>query len=143
MAPPLSKDLCDQVVKWRAKYNWTYHKLAEVAGCSTCTVSSILHYHDTYGQSTNLLGCKTGWTWLLGIDNLKYLDELALGSSVCGLWPKHKQMLYCACVLPITTYGSRLWLYEGVAMHLFLTSYSHVHSHLGKSSTPSQTPYKP
>lgn len=31
---------------------------------------------------------------------------LALGNSVCGLWPKHKQMLYCACVLPISTYGS-------------------------------------
>jgi hypothetical protein len=25
-------------------------------------------------------------------------------------------MLYRACVLPIATYGSRLWLYEGVAM---------------------------
>jgi hypothetical protein len=41
---------------------------------------------------------------------------LALSNSVCGLWPKHKQMLYRACVLPIATYGSRLWLYEGVAM---------------------------
>jgi hypothetical protein len=41
---------------------------------------------------------------------------LALGNSVCGLRPKHKQMLYHACVLPIATYGSRLWLYEGVAM---------------------------
>jgi hypothetical protein len=25
-------------------------------------------------------------------------------------------MLYRACVLPIATYGSRLWLYEGAAM---------------------------
>jgi hypothetical protein len=41
---------------------------------------------------------------------------LALGNSVCGLWPKHKRMLYRACVLPIATYGSRLWLYEGAAM---------------------------
>jgi hypothetical protein len=41
---------------------------------------------------------------------------LALGNSVCGLQPKHKSMLYCACVLPITMYGSRLWLYEGAAM---------------------------
>jgi hypothetical protein len=40
----------------------------------------------------------------------------ALGNSVCGLWPRHKQMLYCACVLPIAMYGSRLWLYKGVAM---------------------------
>jgi hypothetical protein len=41
---------------------------------------------------------------------------LTLGNSVCGLWPKHKQMLYCTCVLPITMYGSRLWLYEGAVM---------------------------
>jgi hypothetical protein len=41
---------------------------------------------------------------------------LALGNSVRGLRPKHKRMLYCACVLPIATYGSRLWLYEGAAM---------------------------
>jgi hypothetical protein len=38
---------------------------------------------------------------------------LTLGNSVRGLPPKHKCMLYCACVLPIATYGSRLWLYEG------------------------------
>jgi hypothetical protein len=41
---------------------------------------------------------------------------LALGNSVHGLWYKHKQMLYHACVLPITMYGSRLWLYEKGAM---------------------------
>jgi hypothetical protein len=41
---------------------------------------------------------------------------LALGNSVCGLWPKHKQMLYHTCVLPIAMYGSRLWLDEGAAM---------------------------
>jgi hypothetical protein len=41
---------------------------------------------------------------------------LALSNSVCGLWPKHKQMLYRAYVLPITMYGSRLWLYKGAAM---------------------------
>jgi hypothetical protein len=41
---------------------------------------------------------------------------LALGNSVRGLWPKHKQMLYCTCVLPIAMYGSRLSLYEGAAM---------------------------
>jgi hypothetical protein len=41
---------------------------------------------------------------------------LALNNSVHSLWPKHKQMLYHACVLPIAMYGSRLWLYEGAAM---------------------------
>jgi hypothetical protein len=39
-----------------------------------------------------------------------------LCNFVCGLWPKHKRMLYCACVLPIATYGCRLWLYKGPAM---------------------------
>jgi hypothetical protein len=41
---------------------------------------------------------------------------LALCNSVCGLWPKHKQMLYHTCVLPITMYGSRLWLYKGTTV---------------------------
>jgi hypothetical protein len=41
---------------------------------------------------------------------------LTLSNSVCGLWPKHKQMPYRTCVLPIATYGSRLWLYEGAAI---------------------------
>jgi hypothetical protein len=31
---------------------------------------------------------------------------LALGNSVHGLQPKHKQMLYCACVLPILCMGA-------------------------------------
>jgi hypothetical protein len=37
----------------------------------------------------------------------------------------------------ITDLGELHWL------HLFLTSYSHVHSHPSKSSTPFQTLYKP
>jgi hypothetical protein len=41
---------------------------------------------------------------------------LALGNSVQGLWPKHKQMLYCTYVFPIAMYGSRIWLYKGAAM---------------------------
>lgn len=41
---------------------------------------------------------------------------LALGNSVRGMRPKHKRQLYRACVLPIATYGSRLWLYEGAPM---------------------------
>jgi hypothetical protein len=41
---------------------------------------------------------------------------LALGNPVCGLWPKHKQMLYHTCVLPIAMYGSQLWLCKGAAM---------------------------
>lgn len=41
---------------------------------------------------------------------------LALGNSVRRLRPKHKRMLCRPCVLPIATYGSRLWLYKGAQM---------------------------
>jgi hypothetical protein len=54
---------------------------------------------------------------------------LTLGNSVCGLQPKHKRMLYCACVLPIAMYGSRLWLYEGAAMKGPLDSLHKVQRH--------------
>jgi hypothetical protein len=57
---------------------------------------------------------------------------LALGNSVCGLWPKHKQMLYCACVLPFAMYGSRLWLYEGAAIAETLAGVPPIHLHVKK-----------
>jgi hypothetical protein len=55
---------------------------------------------------------------------------LALGNSVHGLRPKHKQMLYCTCVLPITMYGSRLWLYEGATMKGPLDSLHKMQRHI-------------
>jgi hypothetical protein len=54
---------------------------------------------------------------------------LAIGNSLHGLQPKHNQMLYCACVLPIATYGSRLWLYKGAAMKGPLDSLRKVQRH--------------
>jgi len=36
-----------------------------------------------------------------------------LGRSTRGLPPKEKRLLYRSCVLPIATYGYRLWYYEG------------------------------
>ncbi|KAJ3511108.1 hypothetical protein NMY22_g15758 [Coprinellus aureogranulatus] len=36
-----------------------------------------------------------------------------LGNSTRGLSPKNKRILYRACVVPIATYGHRLWFYEG------------------------------
>jgi len=36
-----------------------------------------------------------------------------LGNSSRGLTPQNKRILYRACVLPIATYGHRLWFYEG------------------------------
>jgi hypothetical protein len=55
---------------------------------------------------------------------------LALGNSVCGLCPKHKQMLYHAYVLPITMYGSRLWLYEGATIKGPLNSLCKIQMHV-------------
>ena len=36
-----------------------------------------------------------------------------LGNSTRGLPPLEKRLLYRACVLPIATYGFRLWFFEG------------------------------
>ncbi|PPQ93990.1 hypothetical protein CVT25_007127 [Psilocybe cyanescens] len=46
-----------------------------------------------------------------------------LGSSTRGLHPVQKRVLYCACVLPIITYGFRLWYFaasrcKGALHHL-------------------------
>ena len=38
---------------------------------------------------------------------------VSLGNSVRGLSPKNKRLLYRACVLPVATYGAKLWYYEG------------------------------
>ncbi|KAJ3516826.1 hypothetical protein NMY22_g14111 [Coprinellus aureogranulatus] len=35
-----------------------------------------------------------------------------LGNSTSGLSPKNKRILYRACVVPIATYGHRLWSYK-------------------------------
>ena len=62
MAPHLSKDLRDRVVQWRLTDQKTYCKLSALAGCSIGTISNILRYHHTFGQSTNPLTCQQGCT---------------------------------------------------------------------------------
>ena len=37
----------------------------------------------------------------------------SLDNSNHGLCPKHKRLLYQSCILPITTYGIRLWFFKG------------------------------
>src|SRR4029077_12887106 len=37
----------------------------------------------------------------------------SLGNSVRGLSPKNKRLLYRSCVVPVATYGTRLWNFEG------------------------------
>jgi hypothetical protein len=36
-----------------------------------------------------------------------------LGNSFCGLSPRQKHILYRSCVMPIATYGFKLWYYSG------------------------------
>jgi transposase len=76
MAPHLSKDLRDQVVKWWMEMGMPYRQLAEMAGCSIGTIHTILSYHKTYGQSTNPLAERTGWPLLLDQDDITFIDQL-------------------------------------------------------------------
>jgi len=34
-----------------------------------------------------------------------------LGNSTRGLLPLQKRLLYCSCIVPIATYGFRLWFF--------------------------------
>ena len=45
-----------------------------------------------------------------------------LGNSTRGLSPRNKRILYRACVLPIATYGHRLWYFEGAKVKGVLKS---------------------
>jgi hypothetical protein len=45
-----------------------------------------------------------------------------LGNSTRGLSPHYKRILYRMCVLPIATYGHRLWFFEGTKVKGVLKS---------------------
>ncbi|RXW14339.1 hypothetical protein EST38_g11512 [Candolleomyces aberdarensis] len=45
-----------------------------------------------------------------------------LGNSTRGLSPRNKRILYRACVVPIATYGHRLWYFEGAKVKGVLKS---------------------
>jgi len=76
MAPHLSKDLHNRVVKWWMERGMTYRELAIMAGCSIGMIYTILDYHYTYGQSTNPLSEHTGWPCLLDAGDSIFLDQL-------------------------------------------------------------------
>jgi hypothetical protein len=45
-----------------------------------------------------------------------------LGNSTRGLTPQFQRILYRACVLPIETYGHRLWDFDGAKVKGVLSS---------------------
>jgi transposase len=85
MAPHLSKDLHDQVVKWRMEKGMSYRELAYLEDCSIGTIYTILNYHYTYGQSTNPLSERTGWPHLLDAGDIIFLDQLLERESMLYL----------------------------------------------------------
>ena len=66
----------DRVVEWRIQNNWSYQKLADMAGCSIGTITNILMYHRMYGTSTNLFRHHTGQPCLLDQEDYGYIDTL-------------------------------------------------------------------
>ena len=70
MAPHLSKDLRDRVVKWQTYHGYTYRKLADLAGGA---IANILTYHNHHGTSVNPFRYYPGRPRLL--DDTKVQDE--------------------------------------------------------------------
>ena len=76
MAPQLSKDLRDHVVCWRTEHQYSYRKLAELAGCSVGTIANILMYHHIFGSSVNPFGQRPGRPCELDEEDRGYLENL-------------------------------------------------------------------
>jgi hypothetical protein len=49
-----------------------------------------------------------------------------LGNSVRGLTPPQKHLLYCTCVVPVMTYGFRLWFFKGARVKGLVKAMSQV-----------------
>ena len=76
MVPPLSRDLCNRVVRWRTEDGKTYRELAHLAGCSIGTISNILYFHHIFGQSTNPFGNRPEQPPMLNAGDMQFLDGL-------------------------------------------------------------------
>lgn len=76
MAPQLSKDLRDRVMFWHTEYQYSYRKLAELAGCSIGTITNILMYHRIFGSSVNPFGRRPGRSRELDEEDRGYLEHL-------------------------------------------------------------------
>jgi hypothetical protein len=49
-----------------------------------------------------------------------------LGNSVRGLTPPQKRLLYCTCIVPVMTYGFRLWFFKGARVKGLVKAMSQV-----------------
>ena len=63
-------------MKWCEEYGYSYKKLAELAGCSTGTISNILQYQQLYSQSTNPFSQHPGRTQIFYHTDVAFLDRL-------------------------------------------------------------------
>jgi hypothetical protein len=54
----------------------SYRELACLAGCSIGTISNILHFHYTFGQSTNPFSCQQGRSAMLNAGDMEFLNGL-------------------------------------------------------------------
>ncbi|KAF8805244.1 hypothetical protein BYT27DRAFT_7192974, partial [Phlegmacium glaucopus] len=76
MAPHLSKDLRDRIVRWRSDHGYTYQKLEDLAGCSIGTIANILTYHNYYGTPVNPFRYYPGRPHLLDEQDRVYIYSL-------------------------------------------------------------------
>ncbi|KAF8814761.1 hypothetical protein BYT27DRAFT_7205724 [Phlegmacium glaucopus] len=76
MAPHLSKDLRDIIVRWRSDHGYTYQQLEDLAGCSIGTIANILTYHNHYSTLVNPFRYYPGCPRLLDKQDRVYIYSL-------------------------------------------------------------------
>ncbi|KIK93179.1 hypothetical protein PAXRUDRAFT_789311 [Paxillus rubicundulus Ve08.2h10] len=61
MPPHLGDQLRNRIIVWRYEGGMSAREIAELAGCSECTVYEILQFHCNFGQVNNPFMHHRGW----------------------------------------------------------------------------------
>ena len=81
MAPQISESVHECILAWRNEGKHP-QEMADLAGCSLCTVYYLLSHDQDYGTTTNPFARTSGCPHTLNIGDINYL------TSFIAAWPK-------------------------------------------------------
>jgi Reverse transcriptase (RNA-dependent DNA polymerase)/Reverse transcriptase-like len=153
-----SPQLEDNLEPLKEAYGWVYHAFTSLGLVLEHTKSKSFHFTRARGNpdlpidlgfqpftGDTPLRPKATWHYLrfyfdqklLFKEHIRFYTTRALttvqamgmlGNSVRGLAPTHKRLLYRSCVVPVMTYGLRLWYYWGAHVSGSIKALSRVQS---------------
>jgi len=77
MAPPVSDEMCVQIIVWHDEQHLSAQEITGLVGCSVWTVYSILSYHHDYNTLRDPLTCGLhGANHSLNMGDMNYISSL-------------------------------------------------------------------